>query len=221
MKRILRVFVIGLGCAIASLTLSCKPASDFSLAFSFTGPSAGSNTVYAVWIEDENGNNIQNVYVCDREASLVGLFPNLNGDALPNWLKKKYPQHKDIAGVTGASKQAGLSVTRGLSIGTARRFRVVFEIDRSTNSNAYFIDRPAFTYSSGLIDLDNLEPSYSLSFSGWMSNKTTDAPYGQQPNPSISGFEQYKLMTDPAFVQDSSGSTADMVSSAQAVITAN
>jgi hypothetical protein len=221
MKKILRVFIIGLCCAIVSLTLSCKPASDYSVAFSFTGPSAGSNTVYAVWIEDENGNNIQNVYVCDKEASLIGLFPKLTGDALPNWLKKKYPQHKDIAGVTGASKQASFSVTRGLSIGTARRFRVVFEIDRSSNSNVYFIDRPAFTYSSGLIDLDNLEPSYSLSFAGWISNNTSGASWGQQPKSSIPGFEQYKLMTDPAYVQDPSGSTADMVTSAQAAIITN
>jgi hypothetical protein len=129
MKRMLRVFIFGLGCALACLTISCKPASDYSVAFSFTGPSAGSSTVYAVWIEDENGDNLQNIYVCDREASLVGLSPNLTGDALPNWLKKKYPQHKDISGVTGASKQASFSVTRGLSIGAARRFRVVFEID--------------------------------------------------------------------------------------------
>jgi hypothetical protein len=210
-----------LGCAIACLTLSCKPASDYSLAFSFTGPNAGSNTVYAVWIEDENEENIQNIYVCDREASLVGPNHTLTGDALPNWLTKKYPQHKDIAGVTGASKQSGFSVTRGLSIGTVRRIRVVFEIDRSTNSNAYFIDRPAFTYSSGLIDLDDLKPSYSLSLMGWMSNDTTGTPYGQQPKSSIPGFEQYKLMTDPTYVQDPSGSTADMVSSAQAVIIAN
>jgi hypothetical protein len=199
-------------------TLSCSPASGFSVSFSFSGPMPNPGTVYAVWIEDENGNNLQNLYVCDREASLTGLVKTLTGDALPNWLTKKYPQHKDIAGVTGASKQGGVTVNRDLQTGTAKKIRICFDIDRSRNDNAFFVDRPAFTYSTELIDLDNLKPSYPLSLAGWMSNSTDGASYGQQPKSTIPGFAQYKLMTDTSYIQDGSGSTADMVASAQAVI---
>lgn len=209
--------------AAASLALcaSCAPPSDYSLTFSFNGPRVSPNTVYAVWIEDETGKILQNVYVCSKEASQVGLIRQLTGDALPNWLTKKYPQHKDINGITGASVQEALSVSRGLSIGSVRKFRVCFEIDRSQNGNSYFTDRPAFTYASGLIDLDDLRPSYQLTFSGWMSNATGGTPYGQQPLSVIPGFAQYAFMTDPAYIKDGSGSLDDMVSSAQATVTKN
>jgi hypothetical protein len=193
----------------------------YSVNFSFTGPGSGLNIIYTVWIEDESGYNIQNLYVCNREAKYVEPTPqpDLTGKALPNWLTKKYPTHSDIDGVTGASTQKNFSVTRNLSIGTVRRFKVCFEVDHSCNSNSYFTDRPSFTYATSVIDLDSLAPSYVLSVVGWMSNDTTGSSYGQQPSPTPSGYAPYKYMTDTSYLQDSSGSLADMINSAQASIT--
>ncbi len=66
MKKTLRVFNIGarLRCCPV-LPSQCKPASDYSVAFSFTGPDAGSPTVYAVWIEDEKWKQYPE-YLCLR-----------------------------------------------------------------------------------------------------------------------------------------------------------
>jgi hypothetical protein len=199
---------------------SPTPVPAYSVSFSFAGTGSGLNIIYAVWIEDESGNNIQNLYVCSREAKYIGPTPkpDLTGKALPNWLTKKYPAHTDIDGVTGSSTQGSLSVTRDLAIGTVRRFKVCFEVDHSSNPNTYFIDRPSFTYSTSVIDLDSLVPSYVLSVVGWMSNDTAGSPYGQQPNPTPSGYAPYEYMTDTSYLQDASGSLADMISSAQASI---
>jgi len=207
--------------AILALAISCAPPSEYTVKFSFTGPATSPPKVYAVWLEDESGKNIQNVYVCSKEASLVGLVPVLTGDALPNWLTKKYPQHKDINAVTGASIQSGFSVSRGISVGSVKKFKVCFEIDRSTNGNAYFIDRPAFSYATGVIDLDDLQQSYPLALSGWMANDTSGTPYGQQPQSTIPGFAQYAFMADLTYIKDGTGSLDDMVSSAQAIVTRN
>jgi hypothetical protein len=189
--------------------------------FSFSGKSTSSSYIYAIWIEDESGNNLQNIYICNREAKYVGPTPqpDLSGKALPNWLTKKYPTHSDIDGVTGASTQVNFSITRNLSLGNIRHFRLCFEIDRSWNSNVNFQDRPAFTYMTSLIDLDALSSPYALSVAGWMSNDTDNGDLSQQPSPAPSGYATYKYMTDTSYLQDSSGSLADMIKSAQASIT--
>jgi hypothetical protein len=205
---------------IATLTLSvsCAAPSDYNVNFAFSGPATSSATVYAVWLEDESGKNIQNVFVCNR---VLGIGTKLTGKALPNWLTKKYPQNKDINGITGASIQSQFSISRGVSIGSIRKFKVCFEIDRSTNGNTYFTDRPAFTYASGIIDLDDLQQSYPLTLSGWMSNDTDGSPYGQQPQSTIPGFAQYTFMTNLGYIEDGTGLLNDMITSAQAVITKN
>jgi hypothetical protein len=184
--------------------------SKNKLTFNFQGPSVKSKTVYVCWIEDENGNNLQNIYVCNRTVNIGG---GLLGDDLPYWKKNKSP----VDGVTGASVQKSLNVTRIINIGNIRHFRVCFEIDRSENGNEYFYDRPSFIYRSDVIDLDKLQMSYSLNLYGWMANDNSNPKkYSQQPKDKnkIPGFEQYKLMTDTSFIAD----TSDMVSSVKAVI---
>ena len=177
---------------------------DYEITLDFE--SNGSYLVYACWIEDESGNNIQNFYICN---SILGIGKTLTGDAIPNWLTKKYIQNNDVDTVTGASvgnssSNKHLNITRIYnSAVTVRKFRVCFEVDRSRNYNTYFdSDRPSFIYRTDLIDLDtsDLSLEYNLTLYGWMSNDTTGY-YGQQPNVTIPGFAQYTLMTGAANLQ--------------------
>lgn len=130
-----RVIVIIAVLALAATSCSEPAPTGTVINFSFTGPAVSPNTVYCVWIEDEGGKNLQNLYVCNRVVDIGG---SLLGDDLPNWKTKKYPENKKIDGVTGASTQESKTVSRSLSVGSAKRFRVCFEIDRSRNGNAYF-----------------------------------------------------------------------------------
>jgi hypothetical protein len=204
-----------LGASILLSLYTCGPASDFSIRFDFQGPETDSNTVYVAWIEDEDGRNLQNLYVCNTL-----IFGGLTGTADPYWKRDKYPG-SSVDGVTGASddESPGFSVTRNLDIGSVRKFRVCFEIDRSWNSNDYFYDRPAFTYRSGTIDLDDLQARYDLGLYGWMSNDTTGTPYGQQPKVagSIPGWAPWEFMTDVSRLAP----VDDMVSALTAVVSAD
>jgi hypothetical protein len=194
-------------------------SSAHSLTLQFAGPSVSSSTVYAAWLEDESGACIQNIYVCNRLLPAITDTSSLTGIAIPNWRLNKYTQNNTVDGVTGASVQgtAGLSVTRSLSIGSARKFRAYFEIDRSWNDNTYFSDRPSFIYRSGLIDLDNLQSSYALSLYGWMSNDTGSSAgtLSQEPLSNISGWAKETLMTDLSYIAP----TNDMVSSLSVTVT--
>lgn len=209
--------VCGLGlmaCLVALAGLAgCSdgPAGEPVATLVYQGPSVSPAVTYAAWVEDSQGNNLQNLYVCQRVAD-----GSLTGDPLPVWTTLKRPQRSDIDGVAGASQQGGLEVVRTLELGGVRQFRICFEIDRSLNDNQYFGDRPAFTYRSGLIDLDNLQASYSLALEGWMSNNTLSGPYSQAPlaGSAIPGWAAFAWMTDLAWVADAGGSTwNDMVSS--------
>jgi hypothetical protein len=180
-----------------------------SFQFDTVSPLPNPKIVYAVWIEDEAGNNLQNLYICNRVAK-----PDLTGDALPNWSTVKAKQIPAVDAVSGASLQSGFKVTRDLAIGSVTKFRVCFEVDRSTNGNDYFTDRPAFTYATELIDSRSVKASYPLSVIGWMANNTTGSPYGQYPQEPIPDFETYKFMTDLSYIGDKSGSLKDMVESA-------
>lgn len=211
------IFIIAV-LAFAAASCSEPAPTGTTINVSFTGPAVSPSTVYCLWLEDESGRNLQNLYVCNRVVDIGG---GLLGDALPNWKTKKYPDNSRIDGVTGASTQKSKTVSRSLNAGSVKRFRVCFEIDRSRNGNAYFTDRPAFTYATEFIDLDSLKPEYPLSLIGWMANDTDGTPYGQQPQQAIPGFQQYLLMADTSYVEDSDGSTADMVDSATAAVVKN
>lgn len=187
------------------------------ISLEFNGPNVDPNSVYVAWLEDEDGTWLQNLYVCSRIAA-----GNLTGDALPYWATTKNPADADLDSVSGASIQgeAGLSVTRALSIGQTQRFRACFEIDRSRNSNAYFYDRPAFIYRSDVIDLSETQEGYPLSLYGWMSNDTEGTSYGQMPKDeaAVPGWSAYALMTDTAYIADGAGSLGDMVTSIKVVV---
>jgi len=192
--------------------------SGYQLTLNFTGPSVSPYTVYVCWVENTSETNLQNIYVCNSE---VGIGKTLTGTPLPYWKTIKYKTISNIDGITGASVQgsAGFSVTRTLKLGTVKKFRVCFEIDRSNNSNTYFYDRPSFIYRSAEIDLDNLSSSaYNLSLYAWMSNDTTGTSYGQQPkvDGSITGWATYTLMYDLSYISD----TSDMVTTLTAAVSA-
>jgi hypothetical protein len=178
---------------IAGVSKSTVSNYRINLKFEHNTPPSGSgNVVYACWIEDEDGNFIQNIYVCNR---LLGDM--LTGTAIPRWKTTDYPL--DIDTVSGASIDDNLDYTTDLN-DTSRKFRVFFEVDHSWNGNDYFYDRPSFIYRSGSIDINNLvSPGYELDLIGWMSNDTEGSGVGQQPKTAIAGFEQYKLMELPAY----------------------
>ena len=178
-------------------------SEQLTLTLTFQGPSVSPAAVYACWLEDESGKNVQNVYVCNRVGGLTG-------DALPYWATIKHKELAAIDGVTGGSIQGnvGLTVSRTIPIGSPAKFRACFEIDRSNNNNAYFGDRPSFIYKSDLIDAASLLAApYALSLVGWMSNKTgtvadgtAGSEYSQQPNTAIDNYKPYVYMTDLSWI---------------------
>lgn len=152
--------------------------------------------VYVVWIEDERGGNIQNIYICNK---LLGNY--LTGTALPNWKTNHYNQDTRVDSVSGPSRQMNHRVIRDLDVGSNRRFRICLEIDRSKNPNEFFYDRPSYTYKTDLIDLDSLNESYDFDLNGWMSNETDGkGSFSQEPKSSIPGFETFKYMTDISYL---------------------
>jgi hypothetical protein len=207
------------------------PAGSFTVQLVFQGPSVSPGVVYAAWIEDATtGADLQNLYVCNRVLSINpstgALWQDrvtygLTGDGIPNWLLKKYSTNSVIDGVTGASAQQNKTMSVTLNIGLVTKFRVCFEIDRSTNSNSYFYDQPAYTYRSDVIDLGSITTSttYPVNLYGWMANNTTGTTYGQQPKiaAAVPEFQQYTLITDFTHVD----STNDMVTSFTTTVTKN
>ncbi len=126
--------------------------------------------VYVIWIENQAGNNIQNLYVCER---LVGKGNGpLTGTALPYWKTNKYPG-SSIDGVTGATEKGNFVLTRNLANFGIRKFKIYMELDRSFDENDWFKDQPALIYSTSEIDLDNLQPQYDFSPVGWSPNENT------------------------------------------------
>jgi hypothetical protein len=184
---------------------------DYSISLSFSGPNVSPQAVYASWVEDENENNIQNIYICN---SLLGIGKTLHGDAIPYWTTVKYPQNKTVDGVTGASIQKEFKIQRDLILNTKNKFKVCFEIDRSLNDNEYFNDRPSFVYKTNLIDINDLKDSYTLNLVGWMTNDTNTGTYSQAPIKDIPDYEEYKLMPDLSYIEDH----GDMVNSLEVTL---
>ncbi|RPJ09765.1 MAG: hypothetical protein EHM28_00525 [Spirochaetaceae bacterium] len=229
-------------CCQATGTEPAADPADFSVTLSFSEAVSNSGLVYAAWIEDEAGNNIQNLYVCNRildiqyvaGKAVVGGGPGLMGDGIPNWLQNKYrddydknQNNMDIDGVTGASVQGNIVIYRDLKT-NVRRFKICIDIDRGNNGNEYFYwDRPAFSYSTGVINLDNLQPSYDLVLTGWTSNENGEGDpytqYSQQPVrsdktiPDITGYEIFKFMDNLAYIAP----TDDMVNDLRVVVLKN
>ncbi|MBN2039651.1 MAG: hypothetical protein JW864_06395 [Spirochaetes bacterium] len=193
-------------------------ADSFKLNLNFDGKeNVLPDFAYVCWLEDTSGTNFQNIYVCDKAAPPDTA--DLDGDALPNWSTIAYYENTDVDGITGASEQDELSVQRQIKDQSIRQFRVLFEIDRSLNLNTYFNDRPAFLYQSELIDLDNIQSSYSFTLIGWMCNGTDSGPYSQAPLDLTlfpDDFSAYIFMTDLKYIEP----VDDMINSIAVSITA-
>lgn len=167
--------------------------------FDFPGVSSfGWDAVYIAWLEDESGNNIQNLYICNRIIEdMTTNTGRLVGIALPYWRREKSAgtDLDNLDGITGASTQSAKKISRILNIGEQTKFKVCFEIDRSKDGNEYFTDRPCFIYESDFIDLDNLSDRYELSLKGFMANDTKGSNFGQTPPlKDIPDFEVWKFM---------------------------
>ncbi len=212
-------------CALLTLAFaSCEqespdPASASvsasAVTLAYEGPDFTSwKVIYAAWIEDETGRNVQNVYVCKH-----AIDQDLTGVVLPYWATVKKKEHPDVDGISGPSTQKSASVTRSLALSNAKKFRVCFEIDRSKNGNGYFIDRPSFIYKTGFIDPQGPKATYGLLLTGWMSNDTTGT-YSQAPTQTIPGWKAYTLMDNLEYIAEA-GTTdtwTDMVTSLTAFV---
>ena len=193
---------------------SCSDTESPVVKLSFTGPDPGKyKKVYVAWIEDENGKNLQNLWVC---KSLISTRHPLTGTALPYWKTEKYTRNPDVDGVTEASEmvQQKNIISRKLKIGDARTFRVCLEIDKSLNENAHFNDRPSYIYKSPLIDLDNPEPQYDLVLDGWMANDTLSGTWSQAPKNPVPDFKAYSYRQDLKYIAPAD----DLVTSLSAII---
>lgn len=179
--------------------------TGYQLTINYPGVTAvGMNAIFIAWVEDEEGNNIQNLYICNKiKADMTTSPGTLLGVALPYWSREKSAsiEWDNVDGITGASTQTATGITRTLSAGEITKIRVCFEIDRSANENDYFTDRPCFIYKSELIDLTALEENYTLNFEGFMANDTEHGTYGQTPPlQNIPGFEVWKFIPDATYV---------------------
>lgn len=201
----------------ALCSVSCEQAAKGpSVTLNYTGPKYPTwKVIYAAWIEDENGANLQNLYVCKREVA-----QDLTGVPLPYWYTLKRPQRPELDAVSGPSTQGSKTVSRKLETGAVRKFRVCFEIDRSKNNNDWFTDRPSFVYKTALINLDSLQASYDLKLEGWMSNDTTGT-YGQNPQVAIPGWKPYLYMTDLRYIAatGTANDLSDLVTALNATVT--
>ncbi len=218
-QRVARVFIPAVFAAAACLLLAACPdqrgpapdPSGYRVELEFLGPVCTPHTVYAAWIEDEYGNNLQNIYICNR---VKPAQEDLEGTPLPYWTRDKYSSSVAVDAVSTPSVQSDnttIAMIKDMDFTPVWQFRICFDIDRSTNSNDYFYDRPAFTYKTEIIDFADLKSSYDLSLTGWMANSTAGTTYGQQPKitGAVTDFAQFEFNTHLEFIEP----LGDMVAS--------
>jgi len=152
------------------LTSSTPPTLQLDFAYGTDGSTTSPN-VYVAWVEDMDGNVIQNLAVCNR---LLGIGGALTNTALPFWKTFRYSAAQvALDAVTGATIQKkDFSVTRALKSATITKFKVCFETDRSFDKNDWFTDQPALLYSA-IVDLTNPQTSYPLTLEAWTPNEGT------------------------------------------------
>ena len=191
---------------ITALLLNCSsPTNSNSCKYTLTlnFPEISSNgwkATYVAWIEDLDGNNIQNLYICKKLLTDIISDPSkLEGDPLPYWRKNKLSiiDLSQVDAVSGASIQKSFKIARELYISNNNsEIRVCLEIDRAKNGNEYFDDRPSFIYKTDTIDLNNLKDSYSLKLNGFMADKTSSKGFAQNPPiKPIPDFSPWKYNT--------------------------
>ncbi|MFW5777329.1 MAG: hypothetical protein ACOCZB_08600 [Spirochaetota bacterium] len=202
------------------------PGTTYSLAVDVEGKDT--NFVYVCWLEDASGDTIQHVFVCTRAGlpDTTGLLKT----GLPIWSRTPggaWEEHQDdIDAVTSATVRDDFSLQAELVDPSVRQFRVLFEIDRSTKANAYFNDRPSFLYRSDLIDLDDLQPSYSFELVGWMINDTLSGTYSQAPLDldEFPFFDEvddavFNYRTELEYIENTGGGYDDMIDQITATVT--
>jgi hypothetical protein len=160
------------GDGTSSSSSSSSSSSGVNIEVTYTQGTANFSypIVYVIWIENQSGDNIQNLYVCERLVG--GGAGGLHGTALPYWKTHKYPG-TEIDGVTGATETGDFTLNSILSDASIRKFKIYMEVDHSYDGNDWFNDQPALIYSTPEIDLDNLQPQYSFNPIGWVRNENT------------------------------------------------
>ncbi len=167
--------------------------------------SNGWKAAYVAWIEDLEGNNIQNLYICEKILNDITSNPDqLLGEPLPYWRRNKSSviNPSQLDAITGASIQKAFNIKRELYINNKKlKIRVCIEIDRSKNGNEYFEDRPSFIYKTDTIDLNKLNDSYLLKLNGFMADNTSHKGFAQNPPiKPIPDFSPYKYDTSIQYI---------------------
>ncbi len=162
--------------------------------------SSGWKAAYVAWIEDLDGNNLQNLYICEKILKDITSNPDqLLGEPLPYWRRiKSYVIDPSLVdAITGASIQKSHSIIRTFYINDKNlKIKVCLEIDRSKNGNKYFEDRPSFIYKTDTIDFNTLESKYSLKLRAFMADNIATKGFAQNPPiKPIPDFSPYKYDT--------------------------
>jgi hypothetical protein len=144
-------------------------ASDLIIDFT-DGTATGYNRIYTVWMENDDVNFYQNIYICNHVVD-----QDLTGTLMPYWENNIRDEFSDeeIDAVSGASVTSG-DITFTASLDAApEEFTVCFEIDHSFDSNDWFDDQPSILYSIE-IDTSGNETTFSSVFTGWTPNNEND-----------------------------------------------
>ena len=155
---------------VTPATPTTTPTLQLDFAYGTDGSSASPN-IYVAWVEDMDGNVIQNLVVCNR---VLGIGKTLTNTALPFWKTFRYNAAQvALDAVTGATiPKMDFSVSRTFKSATITKFKVCFETDRSFDKNDWFTDQPALLYSA-IVDLTKAQTSYPLTLEAWTPNEGT------------------------------------------------
>ncbi len=193
--------------------VSVTSVKDTQLQIDFVDGEYHSYTkAYAIWIENDSGEFIQNLFVCNR----INL-QNLAGTGLPYWEMNKRPisDNTEVDAVSGATqKRTDFSVSELLKANEPR-FTIFFEVDHSFDSNDWFSDQPAILYSAE-IDLSNSSSVYPLEFVGWTANENTANTIPNSPEGVLHSEKRYithHRLSSGDFGENDDRTATDMVGS--------
>jgi hypothetical protein len=155
-----------------------KTISKLKLDFAYgsDGNTSGGN-IYVAWVEDMDGNVIQNLTICKRL-----LDGSLTNTALPFWKTFRYNEAQVATdAVTSATlAKQNFKISRTFKNTTITKFKVYFETDRSFDKNDWFVDpndnnrgdQPATLYSA-VVNLADAQDTYALTLEAWTPNEGT------------------------------------------------
>jgi|GEM_PF-6216116 len=147
------------------------------------GGSSGQK-VYAIWIQNENENFIQTIFICQNIMSMSHRIMT------PYWINyvKDGSDQDEIDSVTAATHNNAGDKNIDFTISdlvlkdqNIKKFKVYFEIARSWDGNDWFVyspeDQPAVLYCTE-VDLNTNQTEYVLTPIGWTPNSTNEAAAG-------------------------------------------